>query len=142
MDLAVLTLLAQQQFGNEDAAGAAGGLVVVLCQCIVMLVFLVPLIAGMWKTFEKAGKPGWASIIPIYNAIVLLEISGRPIWWILLFLIPCVGIVFHVIMLIDLSKNFGQGAGFAIGLLLLPMVFYPILGFGSSQYRPVAPTSF
>ena len=91
---------------------------------------------------KKAGKPGWAAIIPIYNAIVLLEIANKPIWWILLFLIPCVGIVFYVLTLIDLSKFFGQSPAFSIGLLLLPFVFFPILGFGGAQYRPVGPTTF
>ena len=132
----------QQQPFNDDAAGAAGAAAAGLCNCVMLLIFVVPTIAGMWKVFEKAGKPGWAAIIPIYNTIVLIEIAGKPIWWILLLLIPCVGIVFFVIVLIDLCKNFGQGAGMAIGLLLLPCIFYPILGFGSSRYMPVPGTSF
>ena len=47
---------------------------------IIELLVIVLVIAGMWKTFAKAGKPGWASIVPIYNVIVLLEIAGRPLW--------------------------------------------------------------
>jgi hypothetical protein len=99
-------------------------------------------VAGMWKTFEKAGKPGWAAIIPIYNMIVVLEITGRPIWWIFLFLIPLANIVFGIIIHVDLAKSFGQGVGFAIGLLLLSFVFYPILGFGDYKYLgpAVSPT--
>src|SRR5689334_9558275 len=76
-------------------------------------------IIGMWKIFEKAGKPGWASIIPIYNIIVLLEIVGKPVWWIILFLIPCVNIIFGIWTINLLSKSFGQGEGFTVGLILL-----------------------
>lgn len=97
-------------------------------------------LGGWWKIFTKAGKPGWAAIIPIYNLIVLLEVIGRPIWWIVLLLIPCVNIVAAAIINIDLAKSFGQGAGFGIGLWLLPYIFYPILGFGRSAYLgPAAP---
>jgi hypothetical protein len=91
-------------------------------------------IAGAWKTFEKAGKPGWASIVPIYNIIVMLEIIGRPLWWIVLLFIPFVGIVAAVIIMIDFAKAFGKGAGFGVGLAFLPFVFYPMLGFGDAQY--------
>ena len=90
----------------------------------------------MWKTFEKAGKPGWSGIIPIYNLIVWLEIINRPLWWIaVVLLVPCVGLVFFVIMAIDMAKSFGKGAGFGVGLALLGFIFFPILGFGSATYR-------
>ena len=92
-------------------------------------------IVSLWKVFVKAGKPGWAAIIPIYNVIVLLEICGRPIWWVILLLIPCVNIVVAVFVMIDLAKSFGKDALFGIGLWLLGFIFFPILGFGSSQYR-------
>jgi len=113
------------------SAFAAGG-------CVFMLLWLavvVVVIAGLWKTFTKAGKPGWAAIIPIYNAIVLLEIAGRPLWWFVLLLIPLVNIVISIIVALDIAKRFGQSVGFAIGLILLPFVFYPILGFGSAKYQ-------
>lgn len=106
-----------------------------------MAVFLIPaiiisviIIIGMWKIFEKAGKPGWAAIIPIYNTIVLLEIVGKPIWWIFLFLIPCVNIIFVVWTYNLLSKSFGQSEGFTVGLLLLSFIFIPLLGFGNYKY--------
>jgi hypothetical protein len=101
-----------------------GGLIVVL------------VIASFWKTFTKAGKPGWGSIIPIYNAILLLQIAGRPVWWIILLIIPLVNIVVGIIVSIDVAKNFGKGTGFGVGLALLGFIFYPILGFGDAQYRP------
>ena len=91
-------------------------------------------IIGLWKIFSKAGKPGWAAIIPIYNVIVLLEIIGKPVWWFLLLLIPCVNIIFAVIVINRLSKSFGQGVGFTIGLIFLGFIFYPLLGFGDYTY--------
>ncbi|PYQ49216.1 MAG: signal peptidase I [Acidobacteria bacterium] len=106
---------------------------------IVWLVVLVAVIAGMWKMFEKAGKPGWAAIVPIYNLIVLLEVVGRPLWWIVLFLIPCVSFVAWIIIAIDVAKAFGKDVGFGIGLALLGFIFIPILGFGDARYvGPVA----
>lgn len=102
----------------------------------------VIIIVGMWKVFEKAGKPGWAAIIPIYNVIVLLEIVGKPVWWIVLFLIPCLNIVFGIWTMNLLSKSFGQSEGFTIGLIILPFIFYPILGFGNYQYVGPAGAGF
>jgi len=101
---------------------------------IICLAIAVVVIAGLWKVFTKAGKPGWAAIIPIYNTIVLLEIIGRPLWWFILMLIPLVNIVIVIIVYIDLAKSFGKGVGFGIGLLLLGVIFIPILGFGDSRY--------
>lgn len=101
---------------------------------IFYLVILVVMIAAYWKIFAKAGKPGWAAIVPIYNIIVLLEIVEKPVWWILLYLIPFVNIVIMIIIVHRLSLSFGQGVGVTIGLILLPFIFYPYLGFGSAQY--------
>jgi hypothetical protein len=88
-----------------------------------------------WKIFEKAGKPGWAAIIPIYNVIVLLEIVGRPVWWILLLFIPVVNIVVGFLLALDLSRSFGHELAFALGLFFLGFIFYPILAFGGDTYR-------
>ncbi len=102
---------------------------------IVYIVLLAALIAAMWKIFAKAGKPGWASIVPVYNIVVLLEIVGRPVWWIVMLLIPFVNFVFIFILMIDLAKSFGKGVGFALGLIFISPVFLPILGFGSARYE-------
>ena len=117
-----------------EAAGAAAGIISTFI-LLIELAIAVLVIASLWKIFVKAGKPGWAAIIPIYNVIVLLEICGRPIWWVLLLLIPCVNIVVAVFVMIDLAKSFGKDALFGIGLWLLGFIFFPILGFGSAQYR-------
>jgi hypothetical protein len=102
---------------------------------VICIGFAVLQIAAMWKTFVKAGKPGWASIIPIYNTIVILEIAGRPLWWFLLFLIPIVNIIIAFIVMIDFAESFGKGFGFALGLIFLPFIFFPILAWGDAQYQ-------
>ncbi|MEY2880639.1 MAG: hypothetical protein RLZZ15_3019 [Verrucomicrobiota bacterium] len=101
---------------------------------LLLVAIIVLVIAGIWKTFGKAGHPGWAAIIPIYNVYILLKIAGRPWWWMLLFLVPIVSIVISIMMSIDVAKAFGKGAGFGVGLALLGFIFYPILGFGDATY--------
>ena len=105
---------------------------------IIGLLIALLLIVAMWKVFTKAGQPGWASIIPIYNLYIWCKIVGRPWWWILLMLIPFVNFIVGIILCIDLAKSFGKGAGFGIGLALLGIIFWPILGFGSAQYQGAA----
>lgn len=101
---------------------------------ILYLAIIVLMIASTWIVFTKAGKPGWASIIPIYNIIVLLDIVGKPWWWILLMLIPLVNIVILIIVNHNLSLSFGKDIGFTIGLILLSFIFMPILAFGDAEY--------
>ena len=99
-----------------------------------VIAFIVFLVAAQWKVYSKAGKPGWACIIPIYNIIVLLEIVNKPIWWIVLLLIPFVNIIVLIIIQVELAKVFGKSTGFAVGLILLSFIFLPILGFGDAKY--------
>jgi hypothetical protein len=94
----------------------------------------VILIVAHWKIYTKAGRPGWASIIPFYNVYVLLKIVGRPGWWLVLYFIPVVNFIAWIIVMLDLSKAFGRGVGLAIGLILLPGLFHLVLAFGSAQY--------
>ena len=101
---------------------------------VIILLVVVFMIAAMWKIFEKAGQPGWAAIVPIYNMYVLLKIVGKPGWWLLLFLIPIVNYVFIIWTYNMLSKSFGKEEGFTVGLVLLGIVFFPILGFGDARY--------
>ena len=102
---------------------------------IISLAISVLIIVALWKVYEKAGKPGWAAIIPIYNIWVLLEIIKKPWWWLLLLLIPIVNIVILIIMIQNLSLKFGKGVGFTIGMILLPFIFIPILGFGDAKCK-------
>ena len=121
---------------NSAATGLMGGMAVLFTGVflIVMLAIGVVMIASMWKVFTKAGQPGWAAIVPIYNAIVLLQITGRPLWWVILLMIPLVNIIIGLMVAIDLAKSFGQSTGFAFGLIFLGFIFVPILGFGSARY--------
>jgi hypothetical protein len=98
---------------------------------IAVIVFAIVV---QWKIFTKAGQPGWASIIPIYNIIVLLEIVGKPWWYLLLMLIPIVNIVILIMVMIALAKVFGKDSGFAVGLILLSIIFMAILAFGDAKY--------
>src|SRR5438093_7825645 len=123
-----VSLLAQVEYSTEGKAPSP-------VSTIVGLLIALFLIVAMWKVFTKAGQPGWASIIPIYNLYVWCKIVGRPWWWILLMLIPFVNFIVGIILCIDMAKSFGKGAGFGIGLALLGVIFIPILGFGSAQYQ-------
>jgi len=98
------------------------------------VVFLIMIAAG-WRVFQKAGKPGWAVIIPFYNVIVLLEIVGKPWWWLLLMIfVPLGNLIWGIWAMNLLSKCFGKNEGFTVGLIFLPFIFYPILGFGNAEY--------
>ena len=116
----------------ESSSGGGGPSILVL---IIELGIFAVAIAGMWKTFAKAGKPGWAAIVPIYNFVVLAEIAGRPVWWAVLCLIPCVNFVVMILLALDVAKAFGKSAGFGIGLAFLSFIFYPMLGFGDAEYQ-------
>src|SRR5215468_3252945 len=124
MRLALPLVLAQSNAPQGQGTGTT----------LLEIALLVLLFAGMWKVFQKAGKPGWAAIIPIYNLIVLLQITGKPLWWIILYLIPFVNLVVLVLVSLELAKRFGKGVGFGIGIALLPFIFYPVLGFGPDRY--------
>jgi hypothetical protein len=105
---------------------------------IIQLILTVVVFAGWWATFEKAGKPGWAAIIPIYNLVVYLQITGKPGWWVILLFIPLVNLFWIYLIIIlpfELATRFGKSAGFGAGLLFLPFIFFPILGFGDAKYR-------
>jgi len=121
-------LLAQAEYSTEGTAPSP-------ISMIFGLLIALLLIVAMWRVFTKAGQPGWASIIPIYNLYIWCKIVGRPWWWILLMLIPFVNFIICIILCIDMAKSFGKGAGFGIGLALLGIIFWPILGFGSAQYQ-------
>ncbi len=87
-----------------------------------------------WTIFTKANQPGWAVIIPIYNLVVMLKIVGKPLWWIVLFLIPGVNAIAGILVAISLAKSFGKSAGFGIGLAFLGFIFSPMLALGDARY--------
>ena len=127
-----MSLLAQVEYSSSYSSQSQAPSPAVL---IVELLILLLVIVAMWKIFTKAGRPGWAAIIPIYNMYVWCKIVGRPGWWVILMLIPLVNIIIGIIVCIDLAKSFGKGAGFGIGIALLGFIFLPILGFASAQYQ-------
>lgn len=108
---------------------------------ILYVAFMIFMIASIWKVFVKAGQPGWAAIVPIYNLYILTQIAKKEAWWIVLFLIPIANIVALFIISIEIAKNFGKDTGFGIGMALLGFIFWPILGFGDAQYQGAEPAT-
>jgi hypothetical protein len=108
-----------------------------------LLALLVLYVAAYWKVFEKAGHPGWAALIPLYDSYILIKIAGRSGWLLLLFFIPVVNIFLLLVISIDVAKAFGRSIGFGFGLWILSFIFYPILGFGSAIYSgPATPRAY
>jgi len=124
-------------YGESMGSGFLAGVGIV--GGIIYLAIIVLMIAGLWKMFEKAGKPGWAAIIPIYNMIVMLEIVGKPLWWIIGLFVPCINIVVLVWVTNLLMKSFGKDTVYTILALFFPFIIYPMLGFGDARY--IGPTA-
>jgi hypothetical protein len=104
-------------------------------ELILTLALTVVVFAGFWKVFEKAGEPGWAAIIPIYNLYVLIRVSGNAWWWLILLFIPVINLLATIKISIDVAGKFGKGILFGLGLTFLSFVFYPLLGFGNYRYQ-------
>jgi hypothetical protein len=121
--------------GDDTAVAVAGGGIFML----IWLAVMVAVIASMWKVFTKAGEPGWASIVPLYNLIVLLKIVGKPAWWLVMFMIPLVNFYALYVVCTGLAKSFGKTSGFGLGLMFLGFIFFPILGFGDARYQGPQP---
>ena len=123
-------LLVQDDGTNSTVGALLGGTGLIVC-LVIALVFII----GMWKMFVKAGQPGWAILIPIYNIYILMKIAGKPGWWLVLYLIPFVNIVIGVLVALNLAKAFGRSPAFGVIMLfLLSGIGYLILGFGSDRY--------
>jgi hypothetical protein len=133
MTTALVALLKLQADAEAAAHRAASSTV-----SLIWLILVVLVIASMWRIFDKAGQPGWAAIIPIYNLYVLLKVAGRPRWWLLLCLIPIVNVFVLLVVDVDVARGFGKSAGFGVGMWLLMFIFYPILGFGDARYQGAA----
>ena len=132
----MLWALAQVEDGAPGSEG--GGMIAALLGGafgLVGLVVAVIVIAGLWKVFEKAGEPGWAAVVPIYNLVVLVKIAGKEVWWVVLMLVPCVNFVAAVMICLALAGKFGKDTVYGIGLAFLPFIFFPMLGFGAAQYN-------
>jgi hypothetical protein len=132
----------QPQFDTTVDSGAF--LSVFIPFMIIGLAFAVFSIVAMWRIFTKAGKPGWAAIVPFYNTYVLLKVVGRPGWWLVLLFVPLVNFVIVILVLVDLAKAFGKSGGFAVLLIFLQPIGMGILAFsGNAVYRgPLADPNF
>ncbi len=124
-----------QSYTTYTTTTTASSSKISLVLVLAYLFFLVCMLISMWKVYTKAGKPGWVAIVPIYNTLVLLEIVGRPWYWLLWLFIPIVNIYFLAVVCNDLAKAFGKGMGMTVLLFLLPFIGYPILGFGPAEYH-------
>ncbi|HVI60705.1 MAG TPA: DUF5684 domain-containing protein [Candidatus Saccharimonadales bacterium] len=134
-----ISLLGATDFVTSDPTTTTGGGMSATTTVIWLAVTLL-LLAGFWKTFQKAGRHGWASIVPIYNIYTVVKIAGRSGWWVILYFIPLVNIIVHLVVSLDVAKAFGKSGAFGVfGLWLFSFVGYPILGFGDAKYT--APTS-
>ena len=122
---------------NPDSAAV---LAAMIPYYIISLVIAVVAIVAMWKIFTKAGEPGWASIVPIYNTYTMVKIAGYNPLMFLLFLIPLVNVVFGIMVMIRIGKAFGKGTGWSVIMLIIfNVIGMLILGFGNDQYRNPAP---
>lgn len=92
--------------------------------------------AGMWMTFRKAGQPGWWAVLPVFNAIGIIRAAGEPARFIWFLLIPLVNVALYFMLLLRIARYFGKSGWFGFGLFLLPFVFFPLIGFGDSEYTP------
>jgi hypothetical protein len=133
---------------DERAAGGIGSSVAAIVFCGAMLLATVILVAGYWRLFTKAGQPGWAILVPIYNMIVMQQVAGKPLWWIVLYFIPVVNIVIAVLCVFAVAENFGKGRAYGLGMLFFPWVFVPMLAFSDARFAggarrtpPAAPAS-
>jgi len=122
-------------WGQSAARLDLGGVPPLFLWCfLAALIFLVPWLAGLWKVFEKAGEPGWAALVPIYNLMVAARVGGKDAGFGLLCLLPVLQVVFLFLLCRDLARAFGKGTGFAFGLLVLPFLFFPMLGLGEANH--------
>ncbi len=115
---------------NYDAIGAGFS----VGYAIVGLIVSIVLIVALWKIFEKAGKPGWGTLIPLYNTYCMYDIAFSSGWLFLLTFVPVVGSIMAIILVFKLAKAFGKGVGFGFGLLFLMPIFLLILAFGDAEY--------
>jgi hypothetical protein len=112
----------------EQASGGALFIFIVLAWGVFYL-------AATWRLYNKAGEPGWAAIIPIYQLVVFYRVGGKPGWWFLLYLIPIVDIIVLWLASVGIAKRFGKGVLFGAGIFFLPFIFVPVLAFGGSTCR-------
>ena len=118
-------------YGVSTTSGLTGALAAMgLFFWILSMALSILMIMSLWKIFKKAGKPGWASIIPIYNIYIMCEIAEKEWWYVLLSCVPFANIYAMIVLYNGMAKRFGKSGGFVAGMILLPVIFFPMLAFG------------
>ncbi len=130
MNLTHTTTLATMAAQSSDDVSMVPAIIFM----IVVLAITVITLAGIWKLFEKAGHPGWKSLIPLYNVILWLGMIGRPWWYLIALFVPGLSVILWAILAFGTARSFGRGILFALGVTFLPFIFIPVLGFGQSEY--------
>ncbi len=118
-------------YGVSTTSGLTGALAAMgLFFWILSMALSILMIVSLWKIFKKAGKPGWASIVPIYNIYIMCEIAEKEWWYVLLSCVPFANIYAMIVLYNGMAKRFGKSGGFVAGMILLPVIFFPMLAFG------------
>ena len=120
---------------DAESVGLGGLLAILGAYLVFVLAIAVVMLISMWKIYSKAGQPGWAVLVPIYNIVVLLKIVRKPVWWILLMCIPFLNAIIAILIYLELAKVFNKETGFGLGMVFLPIIFLPMLAFGKSEYQ-------
>ena len=121
-------------YGVSTTSGLTGALAAMgLFFWVLSMALSILMIISLWKIFKKAGKPGWASIIPIYNIYIMCEIAEKEWWYVLLSCVPFANIYAMVVLYNGMAKRFGKSGGFVAGMILLPVIFFPMLAFGKDE---------
>ena len=122
---------------SMDSSSLLGGALLASFGTMMLISSAVGLVMliSMWKVFKKAGKPGWASIIPIYNIYTMIQIAKLPTYYLLLFMIPIANIYAMFKIYIELAHKFNKSTGFGVGLIFLSVIFFPMLAFGDATYE-------
>jgi serine/threonine protein kinase len=120
----------------DKVASDEGPLWKEMAKALVAMALLAVAAAGMWRVFTKAGLPGWGALVPYYNLVLVMRLAGKPGWWAIWFFVPFLNIMIYTIVTLEIAKNFGKGVAYTFCLLLLPPLFYAILGLGRAEYNP------
>ena len=115
-------------------AAGVGSIIGILFLYLLYFALIAFYIFCMWKIFVKAGKPGWAAIVPVYNVLIELEITHLPWWFLLLMFVPLANFVILIFVMLAFAKVFGKSTAFGLGLIFLGFIFIPMLAFGKDKY--------
>jgi len=128
---------AQTTTNAADAQLSAGS---VASLSLIYLVLIILIATGIWRMFEKAGKPGWAALVPLYREWNMVQMTGKSLWWFFLLFVPLVNFVIIVRLYIEVARAFGKRGSYALMMVFFPFVAFPTLGFGAARYKdPNAP---